>query len=364
VVAVDPDNGAFVVTTSAVSFYNAGGVLPQPNSVCFLDGYLFFTIADGRCFATGINSTSVNALSFVTCEGKPDSLLRAVPFIDLYLAGTGSIEVWVDTAEAPPGFPFSRAKVIPSGILNANAITGFEDGFGKGLVFVGDDGAVYALNGYTPTKISSPAVDRAIAGLSVANQALLEMFSYVVAAHACIVIRAPTFTWVFDTDTLRWHERASFGLPYWRVTRACNAFGKWVGGDTESGNLVEIADGARDELGKPLVWQVDSGPVSAFPNRIAVAQAAFDMATGVGVATGANPSQTDPSVAIAWSDNGGVDWSVPLVRKLGAQAQANAPVKLTKTGMTKNQGRRWRLAVSDAVDVELTGGDQSAEVRA
>jgi hypothetical protein len=362
-VAVDIDNGARVVTSAGILDYPDPD-LPQPNSVCFLDGYFFFTIGDGRCFASDLNTTAVNANNFITCEGKPDSLMRAVAFGDLYLCGEGSIEVWHDTAE-PTGFPFSRVQVIPRGIIGPHAISGFEDGIGKGLIFVGDDQCVYALNGYSPVKVSTPDVDRAIAGFAQANDpAGIEMFPYVIGGHSCIALRSLAWTWVLDLDTTHWHERSSYGSGTWRATSACKAFGKWLAGDGESGNLVEITDIAADETGDPLVCRIESGPVSAFPNRASVLEASFDIAQGVGVATGTDPMQTDPSVEIAWSDDGGISWSVPLVRKLGRQSQAVGPIKICRTGMTGNQARRLRLTVSDAVDLELTGGDMSAEVRA
>jgi hypothetical protein len=362
VIVVDPDNGSFLVTSSSVTAYSASGVLPAINSVCFLDGYFFLTSGDGRCFATAINDTTVNALTVITCEGKPDSLLRAVPFTDLYLCGSGSIEVWINTTEAPPGFPFSRSKVIPRGILNANAITGFEDGFGKGIVFVGDDRCVYALNGYSPTKISTADVDRALASLT--DTSTVEMFSYVVGGRSCVVLRSASFTWTFDLDTLYWHERQSYQLLYWRAKAAVNAFGKWLAGDSATGNLVEISSSVKTESGSPLIYMVESGPVSGFPNRLSVAQATFDIAQGVGVATGIDPIETDPTVSIQYSDDGGTSWSVPRIRPLGRQSEIKGVMKLVKTGMTKYEGRRWRLTVSSPVDVELTGGDMSTELRA
>jgi hypothetical protein len=362
-VVVDIDNGARVVTASDVLDYPDAN-LPQPNSVCFLDGYFFFTIGDGRCFASDINATSVDANNFITCEGKPDSLIRAVAFGDLYLCGTDSIEVWHDTAE-PTGFPFSRVQVIPRGIIGPYAISGFEDGIGKGLVFVADDKCVYALNGYSPVKVSTPDVDRAIARFVQTNDpAGIEMFPYVVGGHSCVAVRSSEWTWVLDLDTTHWHERTSYNRNTWRATSACKAFGKWLAGDDESGDILEITDAVADETGHPLIWQVESGPVSAFPNRASVMEATFDLAEGVGIAAGADPMQTDPRVEIQWSDDGGISWSVPLIRRLGRQSQVAGPIKVCKTGLTGNQGRRWRLTVSDAVDVELTGADMSVEVRA
>src|SRR5262252_3205961 len=161
VVVVDPDTGAFQVTTvpSVISYPDRD--VGACNSVCFLDGDFFFTRGDGTTLASDINSTSVNPLTFIQVQGNPGGLLRAIPFSELYLMGSTTIEVWQNTAN-PTAFPYSRVKLIPRGLLGRYAVTGWEPGFGKGIIFVGDDRRVYVLNGYTPTAISTPDVDRAI----------------------------------------------------------------------------------------------------------------------------------------------------------------------------------------------------------
>jgi hypothetical protein len=364
-VVIDPANGASVVTASSVSSYPDADV-GAPNSVCFLDGYFFFSYGDGTCIASGLNTTAIDPLNSIKCEGNPDGLLRAIPFRDLYLAGSATIEVWRNTAEPAPAFPFSRVSVIPRGLIGPYAIAGFEDGIGKGIVFVGNDRRVHVLDGYSPTPISTLDVDRAIATFVEAggDAGAIEMFPYVVDGHASIVMRCPAWCWVFDLDTFGWHERASYLSATWRASGAINAFGKWIAGDAKSGNLVEISEFACDEIGDPLIFQLESGPLTAFPNRVAVAQATFDVTQGVGVATGSDPMQTDPTVFISYSDDGGETWSVPRARKLGRQGDGPQPIKLTRCGSAGIAGRRWRLVVSDAVDVEVFGGDQLAEVRA
>lgn len=363
-VVVDPDNGASVVTASSVSSYPDANV-GAPNSVCFLDGYFFFTYGDGTCIASNLNSTAINPLTNIKCEGNPDGLLRAIPYRDLYLAGQASIEVWRNTAETAPAFPFSRISVIPRGLIGRYAVAGFEDGIGKGIVFVGNDKRVHVLDGYTPLPVSTLDVDRAIATFveEGGDATLIEMFPYVVDGHASIVLRCPAWTWVFDLDTLSWHERASYLSPTWRATGAISAFGRWIAGDLKTGNLLEISEFARDETGDPLIVQMESGPVSGFPGRIAVTQVTFDIAQGVGLSTGVNPTQTDPTVFISYSDDGGALWSTPRARKLGRQGTKPQAVKLMRCGASGSAGRRWRLIVSDAVDVEVFGGDQSAEQR-
>ena len=189
------------------------------------------------------------------------------------------------------------------------------------------------------------------------------MFPYVSGSHRCIVMRCPAWTWVYDLDNTCWFERQSHLSATWRATGSVSAFDTWIAGDATTGNLVEISAYARDELGEALMWTLESGPVTGFPARMAVAQATFDLAQGVGIATGVDPTQTDPSVAISHSDDGGMTWSPPRLRRLGRQSETGGPVKVTRAGATGTQGRRWRLQVSDAVEVELTGGDQSIELR-
>ena len=364
VVGVDPDNGAFAVTTSPSIIDYPDADVGSPNSVGFLDGYFFFTYGDGTCIASGLNTTAINPLDFVIVEGNPAGLLRAIPFGELYLCGSQSIEPYQDTGN-PTGFPFTRIKVIPRGIIGRYAITGFEPGFGKGIIFVGDDRVVYALDGYNPVKISTPDVDRAIAAFFDGGGSVedIEMFPYVAGGHSCVVLRMTTCTWVFDIDTVHWHERTSYLQSYFRGFSSVYAFNKWLCGDSKTNNIVEITEAAMDEIGDPITFDIYSGPVTDFPNRLAVPQVTFDIARGVGIATGRDPDQTDPNVYISWSDDGGINWSNPLQRKLGRQSTSPGPVRVNRTGITKDQGRRWRLTVYDAVDIELTGGAQSSQVR-
>lgn len=365
IVGVDPDNGAFVATSSSVADYPDSDV-GSPNSVCFYEGFFVFTYGDGTALVSGINDTAVNPLDFTKVEGNQGGLLRAVSLgTELYLCGTNTIEPYQNRGDQPTGFPFDRVTVIQRGLIGRYAITGFEQGFGKGIFLVGEDRVTYALDGYNPVKISTPDVDRAVSdfidgGGSVED---IEMFPYVTGGHSCIVLRMPTVTWVFDVDTVHWHERQSYLTTTFRAFGSVNAFDKWLLGDSATDKIVELTEAAQDEIGDAIAFDVYSGPVTDFPNRVAVPQVTFDIARGVGIATGVDPEQTDPSVFIAWSDDGGINWSTPIKRQLGRQATSPGPVRVNRTGITKDQGRRWRLTVYDAVDVELTGGSMSVQVR-
>jgi len=361
------DIGAFIITDAGVDDYPDPDV-GAPNAVAFLAGYFFFTYGDGKCRTSGINTTDINLLDLATAEQHPDGLVRPQPFrSQMLLCGTRSIEVWTNTAN-PTAFPFSYSHTIPAGLLNAHAMAGGGDEFAEHLLWVADDNTVRRLDGYTPTKVSNPDLDRLIAAL--ADKTELEACVYSSGGHKFWQLSCAAWTWVFDINTEKWHERDSYLKTRSRITQsfaladAGECLHKWLCGDTETGDIMEISRAVYSEMGNPFRWRMESGEVKDFPNRIQVARADFDFVTGVGIATGADPIEVDPVVDVSWSNDGGVTWSRPLIRKLGRQQNARTRVSVLNTGLSGPQGRRWRLDVPDRVHVGFMGGDQSADVRA
>lgn len=346
---VDPDGNIAVFTPTSVTNSWPDADLPSPNSVDFLDGYLVFTIGDGRAFATDLNATSVNALSFGKAESKPDGLVRVVSWGGrLLFFGTQTTEVWTDAGTTP--FPFARNSVIPRGLAGPYCVSGYEDGFSRGPIFVGDDSCVYALQGYTPTKVSTPDIDGLIE--SVTDKTTLEATAYISRGHAFWQLSCPAWTWILDISTSQWFQRDSYLVSRSRISGAINVFSKWLTGDAQTGNIQQIVTSANDEVGSPLRLRIESGPVINFPAGTTVGRADFFFATGVGQASGHDPDQTDPTVEISWSDDG-LTWSNPVLRKLGRQSVPQQLVSLVScTGRTSWQGRRWR--------VDMAAGDYAS----
>lgn len=361
-VFVDPDGNIATFTPTAVTNSWPDPDLPAVNSVDFLDGYLVFTTGDGRAFATDLNSTSVNALSFGKAEAKPDGLVRAVAWGGrLLFFGTQTTEIWTDAGTVP--FPFARNTVIPRGLAGPYCVSGYEDGFSKGPIFVGDDSCVYALQGYTPTKVSIPDIDGLIEAVS--DKTTIEMTCYMSKGHAFCEISCPAWTWVLDVSTSQWAEAYSYLATRTRRAGAINAFSKWLTGDTLSGNIQQITATANDEVGSPLRLRIESGPVMNFPGGTTVGRADFYFTTGVGIGTGTDPIQTDPNVEISWSDDGGISWSSPIIRPLGQQAVSGQLISLVScTGRSGWQGRRWRVDISNPVYAAFMFATQSDDPRA
>jgi hypothetical protein len=360
-----------IVFTGPPLFYNANGVLPQPNSVCFQDSYFFFTIGSGQCYATKNNSLEMNALSYINVVSKSDViLLRAIPFSGLlWLFTTGNCEIWQDTAQPVPGFPYSRLLPIEVGLLQAGAIAGWETGFSE-LIWVAQDFGVWwcTAGQTTPIKVSPPDLDRLIERAYRTGQTL-EAGCYVYAGKKFWNVSSATWTWEFNVGTKKWAERTSLNATLgvqarWRARDGHPAFAKWLVGDLQTGNLLWIDEDNYTEDGAPQLFRVESGPVRNFPNQVRIARMDADFVVGVGNYLSSDPEGQNPMCAISLSKDGGFTFDIPSVRALGVLGTSKRQrVSVKSRGLSGPQGCRWRYDVTAPVYVALLGATQSSDPR-
>ncbi|MND21603.1 hypothetical protein D3C87_626240 [compost metagenome] len=360
-ILVTTEDDTFVVNPSGAPTSLGAGALPQALSVDFLDGYFIWGIRDGRFFVSAINDTTVSALDFGKAESHPGGIYRAVCFGELlYLCGPSSIEVWQNAGNAT-GSPFSRSSVINRGVAGTYAIAGNEYGF-PALIFVGDDNAVYRLDGgYQINRISTPDLDRLIE--KVADKSAIDVTVGITEGHYWATVTGPTFSWTYEVGTGFWHERVSYLNERWRGVCSTQAFGKWVIGDRTTGDVWFLDANTAREGEDQLVMTAISLPAIGFPNRVAIPRADFDVIVGQGLVTGDEPIDTDPICKVSWSDDGGNSFGIPLHRQLGRQAEHNTVVSVNRTGLATRYGRVWKFEVSDPVYVGLLGGSMDGEAR-
>lgn len=358
---VDPDGNIAVFTPSSVTNAWPDSDLPSVNSTCCIDGFGVFTTGDGKAFATDLNATSVNALSFGAAEAKPDGLTRAIPWGGrLYLAGPQTIEIWVDQGLSP--FPFTRADVIPIGIAGPYCVTGHEDNFTKGLFIVASDNTVQMTTANAMTKISPPDLDALIE--AVADKTTIEMCSYISRGHAFVQVKSPAWTWIYNVNNGKWYERPSYLASTSRITQAFYSFDKWLCGDDDTGNIQQITAAAYKEIDNPLICEVWSIPLQDFPQRVAGYSAHFDFAVGVGDAEGEDPIATDPDVEISYSTDGGQTFTAPRLRKLGRQSEGKSRVRINQIKAAGRQGYIFKVRMSSPVHFGLVGGELFGNERA
>lgn len=364
IVAVTSD-GCFNLFTGSAPTSFADADLPQPNSVFEHHGYFGWTIGDGRIFTSGLNAVTVATTAFTT-EQSLGGLLRGVSFRDeVFAFGPKGTAVYRDVGASP--FPFERLSVtIERGIAGTHAVAGWEDGGPDQLIWAADNGTVVRLEGYRAVPISSPDVARDVAAAILAGDGdLLEASVYSFGIHQIWSLTLPgSWTWEYNITTQNWHERKSYGRDDWRASSIIRAFDRWIAGDRTSGLLFSVDPTYYREANDPLVWELVTGVVANFPARQVAPRADFDFTSALGMASGEDPIQTDPTVLISWSDDGGYSYGNPVSRQLGQQGESGKLVSVLRTGLVKAKGRRFRLQVSDPVHVGFTGAQMVSQQRA
>ena len=356
---VSPGDGVVQIASGAVSSWPDADV-GQPNAVEFMRGAFFFTYGDGKIRNSGINSTSINTLDVATAESKPDTLYRPIQLGNgqILMVGSSSSEVWGGQFN-DTGFLLNYVATIPRGIVGPYAITGSQDGWGKGLFAVGDDLKVHRLDGYQFTPISPVELDTLIEAEE--DRTAISISVYVAQGRGYVVVQGPTWCWEFDTVLQSWHERQSHLQSYWRGMLPFPAFNKWLCGDRASGDVLEISATTHDETGDPLRMRIETGPLGGFPQVLRINGIELYLTKGVGIATGTDPVQTDPDVEISISRDGGTSWSPGRQIKVGRQSLTAGRVRSALWGHAEVQGVRFRFDESSNVPFGFMGADMQAE---
>jgi hypothetical protein len=323
------------------------------NSICWIGGYFVLTLPNGRFFSTGLNDgTVISGLDYATAEGSPDGLLGGTALgSELWLFGTETIEVWAPQSNPPAtGSPFTRqsSSWINKGCLSFASIVLADNT----LFWVGNDRIVYRNANYTPLRISHEGVERAIK--AAADPSSIRGGTYTIDGHAFYVISCPEFTWVFDIKEQRWHERKSKNLNRWKADVFINAFGKWLVGTVDDGNLYEIDMGTTLEGSDLMVTTIRSVFMGSYPSRAIIYAIEFTLISGRASLTGTVP-QTAPMWELRYSDDGGANWSMSRQLQLGGQGEYAIRCVATRLGRTgRKWGRIWELTGSDPHPRSLT----------
>jgi hypothetical protein len=282
-------------------------------AVAALDGYFLLLLESGEWYVTAIDEgTDIDEIEFAKAESNPDGLVAgAIRGASAVLFGDRSTEFFTNTGTGD--FPFSRETAISIGCYAAATVAEIvvprEGGTSDTVAFVATDSkgsyaGVMLLDGYTGAKISSHAVDRAIR--KEPDKASLRGFTWTSDGHCFYCLTGSSFTWVYDTATGLWHERQSAGLPRWRIATATTFAGRTIVGDTTLGRLYWM----RPDL--------------------------FDAA---------NPSV----LTFRHLNDDGNSWLVTRARPLGTAAAPEKPIKFTRCGQSKANGKVMRFDISNAV---------------
>jgi hypothetical protein len=337
---------------------------PGAVTVGYLDGYFVFNEPDSqKVWVTQLfEGTQIDPLDFASAEGSPDGLVGLiVDHREVWLFGTDSVEVWYDAGLAD--FPLARIQGAFNeiGCVAAFSIAKLDNG----LFWLGTDargqGIVYRANGYTGQRVSTHAIEYAIAQYGNISDAVA--YTYQQEGHAFYVLTFPNgnATWVYDVATQAWHERAGWdngAFTRHRSNCQCNFGGNIIVGDYENGNIyVFDLDVYADNSGIQK-WLRSWRAIPTGQNnlkRTSQHTLQLDCEAGVGINNGQG---SDPQVMLRWSDDGGHTWSNEYWQSIGKIGQYFKRVIWRRLGMTlKLRDRVYEVSGTDPVKIAIVGAE-------
>lgn len=306
-----------------------------------------------------------NGLDFASAEGSPDNTIGIISdHREVWLFGELSAEVWVNTGNAD--FPFQRAGnvFIEHGCAAAGTVAKADNT----VFWLGADdkgaGIVWRADGYTPVRISTHALEKALGEYSTIADAFA--FTYQQEGHIFYVLTLPAagVTWCYDAATQLWHERAwrnpdTGRLLRWRANCSVFAHGEHLVGDFENGNVYALRLDAYTDDGAPILRLRRTTSTEMLQQRMFYAALQVDMETGVGTATGQGEA---PLLMLRYSSDGGHTWSPERTATVGALGQYGARARFNRLGSGRN--RVWEISMTDPVKFAVFGAVLEAQAGA
>lgn len=276
---------------------------PGAVMVDYLDHYLIQVEPFGRFwFHSNLdNASDYNTLDRYDAEAATDKMVGiAANQLEAVVFSGKTIEFFADTGATTGTFQ-SKRIVIERGCAGRHTIVKLDNT----LMWLGNDGIFYRLNGYGAQPISPGPINRAIAGLdwSRAFGFTWEDKGYKVAYW--------TFpdgqTWGYDPTQppgYQWHRRESYGLDRWRLNTCTLWQGQWIGGDYRTGVLFRLQWSAHHEMGAPLVSERTGPTVSDNQNAVICPYLELLFDTGVG-AEGVPADELPPPLVLSGNVSSG-----------------------------------------------------------
>ena len=345
-VFVDGTKGYYYTEADGVQELSGDGWYPS-NSVTYQDGYFIFNRKDtGQFFISRLLSVDFDPLDFATAEGAPDNTLAVLSdHRQLWLFGADSTELWYNSGDVD--FPFFRMQgaFIERGIL-APATAAKINNI---VLWLADDGKVYAGNTANPQRVSSHAVEYHI-GRADATEATA--YTYTDEGHVFYVLTLPGIneTWVYDLTTSLWHKRSHYQWGRHHSNCYARAFGRHLIGDAFAGKVHQMSLDIYQD-GAEIIQRIAVSKQYSFNrDRVSCHSVEIDMELGHAKANGYGDN---PQAMLQWSDDGGEVWSNEYWAPMGKIGEYLTRVIWRRLGQFRQ--RTFMLTITDPIKIVILG---------
>ncbi len=311
---------------SDATYLDLFGIFVKPNSADF-----FINNPGAASFP---DLTDFDALDFRTAEaGEGDLVAVETDHRELILFKETNGEVWTNTGAAD--FPFSPVgnAFLELGCIARDSLTKADNT----VFWLANDMTVRRLDGYTPVRVSTHAIEDTITKMSVRDDAIAH--SHPFNGHLFYVITFPTekATFVYDITANKWYERETNGND-WRAHYYIYANKTHYMADSLTGKIGKLTAETHTDFDDVHRVLVTSPPIHSEGRWIEFERLEIDFDMGQG-------GSTDPEVMLRWSDNGGRTWSSEYWRSIGKVGEYEKRAVWHNLGRSRD--RVFELAYTD-----------------
>jgi hypothetical protein len=298
-------------------------------------------------FSTTLQFNTTTTLSYYTAEYAPDGIVGlAVIANTLMVFGTQTIQPWVETGDNDDPFSPIVGQEIDRGAACRDSIVKLDNT----LFFVGDDYAVYRLNGLTPQIINAndPWVSRVLQATAASD---IVCSAIETEAHKFYVVRTPAKCMVYDIATQTWHLRQTYGSDTWEWVFHVSVDGKQYAAPEDT-TLVELSRSYKSDrmadastFGTEIV-RYFSAHLPTNRGRPAIGQVRCEGTKGIGLSSGQG---SDPLLQLAISRDKGNTFGAYRDRTLGAIGEYGARTAWEQNGRSNPEQTVLLFRISDPV---------------
>jgi len=311
-------------------------------------------------------------------------LAMAVTHAEIWLAGSETTEVWVETGIDAIRFAPVRGVFLEQGIMAPKSFARVKGS----LVWVAQNkdgaGSIYRTEGYQPVQISTRGIERELEALETLADA--HAWTYEQEGHTFYVVSFPhdDVTWCYDTLTLEWHKRGYWNpndMHFTAYRPQCHAFafgglgfGTHLVGDRLTGRILRMSVNLGRDVDGVEIRRMRVGPHLLTPGQTLIFydDIVIDFDVGLGVEAGADIEQLggfasgpgeNPFAMLQYSDDSGKTWRNEHWRSAGRAGIYHRRVKWNRMGSAR-MSRVWRLVCTDPIPWRVAGAHWNGQVTA
>lgn len=354
-----PSGGQLFITSGSRGYnfdLNTDTLTEVPDLVADQGGMLYarfvaFDKANSRFRASDLDGVTWDPTVFFerTIGSDPWQGMFVTPYGAICLPGTQTGEFWYNTGDsrifAPdPSGLFAYGIAATFSITQSNNQTvwlsqGIDGGY-----------SVMAAAGFRPQRISTHAVELAIAGYPRVDDAIGQTYSD--QGHTFYLLTFPTadVTWAYDFSTQQWAKRGVWiteenEYTHSRAIFHCFAFGKHLMGDIETNIVYEMSSNLPMDVDGRVIRRVRRTP-SVMDEMQWVFHDKLQVLVQAGLGNQSLPA-VNPIVMMRYSDDFGQTWSNERQCASGRVGRYGREVYWWSLGMSK--GRVYEVAFTDPI---------------